>query len=345
MSWNRLEHQLWNQIKRYDLQDKTFILAVSGGLDSMVMLAAFQRLNLKYPLIVAHFHHGESDDQVIKKFRDEALLNAQGASEKHLFVSAHAQTKLRTEAEFRKARRQFIESILETHPNAIVVTAHHQNDHLETLMLKMMRGSGVAGLKNFKEFNGKIFRPFLLNQKEELRVYARERKVQWIDDPSNQDTKPLRNWLRLDLLPQLEFRHTGALRNLFNTMDRLLNETDPDQFFLSTHQQNMKLYQDEKLGNSCVIEIDRSWYKEQSQTSKEKVLYLALKQAQNHKYQSTRVISVSKQEKTSAFWDITKGRVKEIIKRLDKNQKDIKFNMGPLKALTSSKKIMLQFKL
>ena len=239
--------------------------------------------------------------------------------------------------------------LIKKYPKVVVVTGHHQNDLLETFVLKMMRGSGVAGLKNFKEFNGNVFRPFLQNQKAQLRTYAQERKVQWVDDPSNQDTQFLRNWLRQDLFPQLEFRHSGALRNLFSSMDRLLRESgpgaDPDQFFRSVHRQNSKKLIFKKSKKSCVIELDRIWYAHLDRTNKEKVLFLALKQAQNYYFELKHEGGLSKMEKKSSFWDITKGRVKEIIKRLDKNQKELKFIIGPLKALTSSKKIMLQFKM
>lgn len=343
MSWNRLEHQVWNQIKLHDLHSKTLILTVSGGLDSMVMLSVFQRLNLKTPVIVVHFHHGDSDDLELLNFRDSAQQMVRNKTGSLVFISKKSHEKLSSEADLRRARRNFIETILKSHQEAVVVTAHHQNDLLETLMIKMMRGAGLTGLKNFKEFNGRIWRPFLLNQKEELKTYALERQLQWVEDPSNQDTKFLRNWLRHDLLPRVEFRHSGALRNLLNSIDRLLKEATPDQFFLSTHREKMKTYFMAEQKNCFVIEIDRVWYGYLERSSQQKVLFLALKQAQMQKIERERKNPVSNQEKQSPFWDVTKGRVQEIMKRLDKNQKDIKFNLGPLKALTSSKKIVLQF--
>lgn len=360
MSWNRLEHQVWNQIKLYDLQNARFILAVSGGLDSMVLLQIMQRLNLKNELIVAHFHHGPSSDAAQAIFRDYAMTTVKNACENHQiqklkvsyrikYVFDKAKKNLKSEADYRQARREFIKSVVKKYPKGIVVTAHHQNDQLETVLLKMMRSSGVEGLKNFKEFNGKIFRPFMQNQKSELRTYALTRKVRWADDPSNQDTQFLRNWLRQDLFPQLEFRHSGALRNLFTSMDRLLKETSrvggADQFFRSAHRRGSGKLIFKKTKKSCVIEIDRTWYKNLDRFHKEEVLFLALKQAQSYYFQLKHEDLLSKIEKKSSFWDITKGRVKEISKRLDKNQKELKFIIGPLKALTSSKKIMLQFKM
>ena len=143
----------------------------------------------------------------------------------------------------------------------------------------------------------------------------------------------------------LENRHGGALRNLLMSVDRLLKETNQDQFFLSTYLQNMKLSVDDKFKNTCVIEIDREWYAKLVRTSQEKAIFLALKQAQEYHFELKEEALITNSKKKSPFWDLTKGRVKEIIKRLDKHQKELKFIIGPLKALTSSKKIMLQFKM
>lgn len=342
MSWVRLEHLIWTQYKKNKLNEAPLvplILTVSGGLDSMALLRVITQLNLKNQIIVAHFHHGKSADSEQNQYRNQALQLVKKSSEKFEFIFHKAQTSLRSEAEFRQARRQFIQSILSQYPNAIVVTGHHQNDLLETYFLKLIRGSGIQSLKNFKSFNGKIWRPFLNLQKLDLQNYADLQKWQWLEDPSNLKNIYLRNWLRRDFFPLLESKQSGAARNLLKGLDRLVEKSQTSNAVEAHWQHSLK------SKDSCVIEIDRRWYMNLTSEGKEKVIFLAFKRAQVYKYEKNQTGLVFNQEKQSSFWDITIGRVKEICKQLDKNQKDLKFILGQLKALTSSEKIVLEFKL
>jgi tRNA(Ile)-lysidine synthetase-like protein len=342
MSWVQLEHLVWTQYKNNRLglaQPVPLILTVSGGLDSMALLNVVSTLKFTNKIIVAHFHHGSSADQEQSQFRGQAFDLVKKTVDSKFELRFHrAEKALGSEADFRRERQRFIKSVLSDYPNAIVVTGHHQNDLLETYFLKLIRGAGIEGLKNFKSFNGKIWRPFLTLQKLELQNYANLKRLVWVNDPSNEKSHYLRNWLRREFFPLLESKHSGAVRNLLKSLDRLVDSSSAPARLSTFPKLSMKSKE------SCVIEINRPDYLLLTADEKEKVIFLAFKQAQDYKFKTIALGPVSS-SKNSSFWDLTSGRVKEICKRLDKNQKDIKFTLGQLKALTTSKKIMLEFKM
>jgi tRNA(Ile)-lysidine synthase len=155
--WNNFEHQVWQKIKNHDLQNKKLFLAVSGGVDSIALLYVLIQLKLNVNLTVLHYHHGDYQNKI---FRDQSLdlVRKLCLELKILFVSDKATKELKSESDFREARRLFFQKNTENH---ILVTGHHLDDVLETRLIKMIRGTGAAGLSSFVEYNYKTFRPFL----------------------------------------------------------------------------------------------------------------------------------------------------------------------------------------
>ena len=120
------------------------------------------------------------------------------------------------EALARQARYQAFSEQIQT--NEILLTAHHQNDQAETVLLQLLRGSGVDGLaampmiKTFQQ--GQLLRPLLVYSRPELEAYAKQQQLHYIDDPSNTNTDFDRNLLRQDILPLLQKRWKGVIGNL-----------------------------------------------------------------------------------------------------------------------------------
>ena len=145
MSWNDFEHSIWKQLKKHGLETReSFILAVSGGLDSMVLLHAFKKLKPKAQLIVAHFHHGHSDNKEIQTYRDQALQMVKASAEalNLAFYSGKSLEKLSSEDEFRQQRLKFFSQIKGDFSEGILATAHHKDYLLETWLMKMISGTG-----------------------------------------------------------------------------------------------------------------------------------------------------------------------------------------------------------
>ncbi|AZZ36724.1 tRNA lysidine(34) synthetase TilS [Bdellovibrio sp. qaytius] len=313
MSWNDFEHSIWKQLKSESLTDRSeYILAISGGLDSMALVHAMRILKPQAQLIVVHFHHGESDKNEINTFRDQALQIVKSYCETHSlkFKTAQSQQKLTTEAEFREARFEFFSQVQTEFPNAILVTAHHKDDLLETWLLKMIRGTGAEGLENFKFWNKQVLRPLILFTKAEILSYAQAAGVVWVEDPTNKQSDYLRNWLRNEWLRDLSDKIPGSIENLTNSLQRLISEVkvNDEVLVISFESQTKAVF-------------DRTEFLQLSHSDQLKILARALK-------------GIGQRE-------FSQGQLEEIIKRLDKNQKDIIFSVAGVNWFINAQQVML----
>ncbi len=198
-----------------DVKPGTYVLAVSGGVDSMVLLdlLAGQTNSLSpiaggsgyklsadgYRLIVAHFDHGIRGDSV----EDRKLV--QTVAKRYGLPFVYEEGKLgksASEDEARKARYVFLERVKRDYHAQAIITAHHQDDMLETAILNLLRGTGRTGLAPLGNRPG-ILRPLLGFTKQDLRSYAREHHVQWREDSTNTDEQYLRNYVRRQIMPRL----------------------------------------------------------------------------------------------------------------------------------------------
>lgn len=175
-----------------------YVLAVSGGVDSMVLLDVLRkRPGIK--LTVAHFDHGIRDDSHLDKQFVEKIAKSQGLP----FV--HAKGMLgpaASEALAREARYKFLHAVRDATKAKGIITAHHQDDLIETALLNMLRGTGRRGLTSLRSTDG-IFRPLLAHSKERIKTYASDNKIGWREDSTNSDTKYRRNYLRQNVMTKL----------------------------------------------------------------------------------------------------------------------------------------------
>ena len=179
------------------------VLAVSGGLDSMVLLSVASRLPLRArrKIMVATFDHGTGR----AAGRAAALVARQALSCGFLCVSGRASTVGTREEEWRRTRWQFLEQIASKR-EASIVTAHTLNDQIETVFMRILRDAGPRGIAGLYA-ESEIIRPFLNISRDTLTSYAQQHRVPFVHDPSNFDRKHLRNRIRLDLLPCIAAQH------------------------------------------------------------------------------------------------------------------------------------------
>lgn len=189
----------------------------------MVMLEVLSRWGrwLGAELAVAHVHHGRGADSKQNQFRDDAReLVAARARELNLrfLTNVPQEIALRSEAEMRAYRLGFLRPWKREGGFTRVAFAHHRDDLLETRVLRMIRGTGPAGLVAMQvESQGRV-RPLLECSREEILAYAKLRKLEWIEDPSNELTGSLRNWVRREWLPLLEKRCPGGRNALARSL-------------------------------------------------------------------------------------------------------------------------------
>ncbi len=172
-----------------------YILAVSGGADSMVLLdlmarAARSRL---YDLVVAHFDHGIRPGSPL----DRKLVQAAAVRLGLPFEFHQANLGAASEAAARQARHAWLQQLRAARQAAAVITAHHQDDLIETSLLNLNRGTGRRGLAPMQ--TGPILRPLLRTPRADLRAYAAAHHINWREDSTNADLTNPRNLLRHQL--------------------------------------------------------------------------------------------------------------------------------------------------
>ncbi|MCC6319261.1 MAG: tRNA lysidine(34) synthetase TilS [Gemmatimonadaceae bacterium] len=175
------------------------LLAVSGGLDSMCLLALVaERLTGRRDVCVATFDHGSGP-----RATEAAQFVVERARAAGLAVhSGRAGSVASTEAAWREARWRFLRERAAAH-DAVVVTAHSADDQLETVVMRILRGTGARGLAGLLANTPGVARPFLETRRSDLAELASDRELAWVEDPSNADRRFFRNRVRLDLLPAL----------------------------------------------------------------------------------------------------------------------------------------------
>ena len=181
------------------------VLAVSGGRDSMVLLAAALRAGLGARVAaVATFDHGTGPSATAAAELVARTARAAGLSVETGRPSAPLRAR---EADWRTARLAFLRDVAARH-GATLVTAHTRDDQRETVAFRILRGAGARGLAGLAA-TGPVHRPLLGLSRAELAAWAGEHGVAWLDDPTNLDRRHARNRLRLDLLPALEAANPG----------------------------------------------------------------------------------------------------------------------------------------
>jgi tRNA(Ile)-lysidine synthase len=191
----------------------TAVVAVSGGPDSVALLDLLVGLapTLGLRLVVAHVDHGmqEGSSGVADFVRQLAARYGLPCETERLELGGAA-----SETTARRARYTWLETARSRLGAAWLVTAHHQDDQVETVLLRALRGSAPAGLAGIPaRSRGGVVRPLLRFRRDELLAYARERGLACYDDPANRDPRHLRSWLRHAVLPTLEHRLGPRVRD------------------------------------------------------------------------------------------------------------------------------------
>jgi len=205
------------------LKEKKLLLAVSGGIDSMVLVHLCHQLKLDFSVAHCNFQlrGNESDD-------DENFMKSQ--TEKlqiPVFIQKFdtksiAQTqKLSIQLAARKLRYDWFYELMNENGFDYILTAHHLDDSLETFLINFTRGSGLDGLIGIPKQNDKIVRPLLIFSRNEIETFAQENQIAWREDSSNSSDKYLRNKLRHDVIPILKELNSSLLSSFENTIKNL----------------------------------------------------------------------------------------------------------------------------
>ncbi len=198
------------------IEPGVYVVAASGGIDSMSLLDILSRSSKhrKLKLIVAHFDHGIRIDSGEDRLFVQKMANGYGLP--FVYDKGYLGTDA-SEQKARHARYQFLEQVRKTAGAKAIITAHHQDDMLETAIINIVRGTGRRGLTSLKSGN-QLIRPLLSKTKEDITNYATSNNIQWREDSTNLDTKYLRNYIRHNLVAKFSAEDKSQL---FEHIDKL----------------------------------------------------------------------------------------------------------------------------
>lgn len=201
----------------------TYIIAVSGGVDSAVLLDLLAK-DTDLKLIVAHFDHGIREDSALDAEFVQSLAVQYGLP----FESERVELGPNAgELEARNKRYDFLRRIFNKYNATAIITAHHQDDVIETSMINIVRGTGRHGLTSLKS-SQELVRPMLAIPKQELIKYAQDNNLEWREDSTNTDTKYLRNKIRHDVVakmaPEQKLQWLDILENTRTNNEKLDSE-------------------------------------------------------------------------------------------------------------------------
>lgn len=199
--------QFENQVSNHFpfLQGKKLLLAVSGGLDSMVLVHLFQQLN--YEIVVLHCNF---QLRGLESFEDQQFIQEYSNTNAIPFVFTQFDTeafaadcKVSIQVAARELRYSWFYEQLAIQKGDFILTAHHADDNLETFLINLSRGTGLEGLTGIPAQNEKVIRPLLSFSRQQMEEYASVNKLKWREDSSNASDKYLRNKIRHHLVPLL----------------------------------------------------------------------------------------------------------------------------------------------
>jgi tRNA(Ile)-lysidine synthase len=230
------------------LRKAKILIAISGGIDSVVLTYLFY--NLKFNISLAHCNfklrdkESDKDELFVKKLANNLQTTA--------FVTSFntqeyaTNNKLSIQESARNLRYNWFYKLAKENQFDYIVTAHNLNDNLETFLIHLTRGTGLQGLTGIPIINDKTVRPLLEFSRKQIINFAKENKIIWREDQSNKDTKYTRNKIRHQVIPVLEEINPKLLSSFKKTLEHLkgsedlVNDAVNSKFKLQTSKFNIK---------------------------------------------------------------------------------------------------------
>ena len=205
------------------LKDKNLLIAVSGGIDSVVLTHLLKKLKFRFELAHCNFKlrgkESNKDEQFVLSLAKK--INVPSHTIQFETESYAREKSISTQMAARELRYSWFQELCLKNSLDYILTAHHKEDILETVLMNLTRGTGLDGLTGIPEMNGNIIRPMLPFTRNDIIVYASRNKIQWREDQSNSSIKYARNKIRHKVVPVLKELNPNLLSTFDQTLDHL----------------------------------------------------------------------------------------------------------------------------
>lgn len=210
------------------LQNSKLLIAISGGIDSVVLTHLCHKIGLNIALAHCNFNlrgkESDADEDFVLQLAEDLDLEVFIENfDTELFAKNE---KISIQMAARALRYHWFNELVEQLPFDYVLTAHHADDNLETFLINFTRGTGLEGLTGIPEVNDIFVRPLLPFSRETIEMYTKEHGLKWREDSSNATTKYLRNKLRHEVIPILKEINPSLLQSFQNTIHNLQASSD-----------------------------------------------------------------------------------------------------------------------
>lgn len=277
-----MKDKMIETIKKYNLiepKDK-IVLGVSGGPDSISMLNILNEIKeeFNFEIYVAHVNHmireeAEDDEKYVQRYCEKNNIQF---FVKRIDVQQIANTEKRgTEETGRKVRYEFFEEVMQKVGANKIAIAHNKNDKIETIIMNLLRGSGILGLKGIEPIrDNKYIRPLIDCERQEIEQYCEDNKLNPRIDKTNFENDYTRNKIRNIIIPYIKEEFNP---NIIETLDRLSQVATEESNYVD--KQTNKIYQDlliEETQNQIILKLKE--FNEQEKVIKGRIILLATKQ-------------------------------------------------------------------
>lgn len=210
------------------LRERKLLIAISGGIDSVVLTHLCHKLELNIALAHCNFNlrgaESDADEDFVVDLAED--LNIEVFTQRFDTEAYAKDKKLSIQMAARELRYNWFSELAEQLQFDYILTAHHADDNLETFLINFTRGTGLEGLTGIPEVNDKFVRPLLPFSSEDIGAFAKEQNIKWRDDSSNKSVKYLRNKLRHEVVPILKEINPSLLQSFQTTLENLNDTAD-----------------------------------------------------------------------------------------------------------------------
>ncbi len=318
-----LEEKILKTINTYNMikeKDK-IVIGVSGGPDSMTLLNVLNNLKekLNINIVVAHINHmiraeADEESEYVKEFC--AKLNIEFFMKKIDVINEAKRLKMGTEEAGRNIRYDFFEEIASKVGANKIATAHNSNDNAETVLMNIIRGTSVSGLKGIEKVrDGRYIRPLIETSRDEIELYCKEKQLNPKYDKSNNDNIYTRNKIRNLLIPYLKKEFNP---NIINGINRLSTIAEEEEQFLNKIVENE--YKKLVILENNDKELEKEDAKEADSNTEKSRVVLNLKEFNKlDKVIKSRLILYTISKAYGVAYGIEKIHVEDIIKLCSNN--------------------------